>query len=85
MPALLVIYAFSAFGFFMYGAGKLLEGLAAMAETEVFKSWYFGQQTQVAQVQPLPPLSQDIEALYTQFQQHMDTLYQLDALLRSVS
>jgi hypothetical protein len=79
MPALLAL------GLFLYGAGYFLHGIAAIAETEVFRSWYFGQQTQVAQVQPLPPLSQEIEGLYTQFQQHMDVLYQIDALLRHVS
>ena len=82
MAALLVIYVFA---FVLYGAGKFLEGLAAIAETEVFRSWYFRQQSEMAQIQPLPPLSQHIEALYTQYQQHMDTLYKLDALLRSVS
>jgi hypothetical protein len=80
MPLLAVL---EVLGWVLFGGGVFADGVARLFETEVFKSWYFGSQSEV--VDPLPLLSPDIGPLFMQYQQNMDMLHQFDALLRSAS
>jgi hypothetical protein len=82
MPVIALIYALGAF---LFGAGEFLQGLAALADTEVFRKYFqalLGQQSQVVQSQPL--LSGDAEALYVEFGWQMGLQYQLTVLKREI-
>jgi hypothetical protein len=74
-----------ALGVFLLGAGEFLQGLAALADTEVFRKYFqdlLGQESQLVQGQPL--LSEDAEALYVEFAWQKDLQYQLTVLKREV-
>jgi hypothetical protein len=93
MAALLRLLGVGKLGKLLRDAGEFLQGIAMLiwvlvpeGDLEALQNYlrsFFEDHTQIVQEQPL--LNQEIEALYTQFQQHMDTLYQIDALLRHVS
>jgi hypothetical protein len=72
-------------GVFLFGAGEFLQGLAALADTEVFRKYFqglLGQQSQVVQGQPL--LSEDAEALYVELRWQMDLQHRLTVLKREI-
>jgi hypothetical protein len=82
MPVIALIYAL---GFVLFGAGEFLHGLAALADTEVFRKYFqglLGQESQVVQGQPL--LSGDSEALYVEFGWQMGRQYRLTVLKREI-
>jgi hypothetical protein len=71
-----------ALGFFFFGVGEFLQGVATLIDTEVVRKYFEGNQGQVAQGQPL--LTEDAEMLYADFGWRMDLQNKLTVLRREI-
>ncbi len=74
-----------AFYYLSFGMGALAHLFVGEDNLKVFQKWLWGTpQEQQHVLQEKPILSQEVEALFAIFQQHMDTQYQVDILARYV-
>jgi hypothetical protein len=74
-----------AFRDFMFGILAWASLFVGEANLEAFQKWLWGTpQVQAQVLQGQPPLSKEAEALFVEFQQHMDKQYQMNILARYV-
>ncbi len=74
-----------AFRDFSYGLCALALTFVGQAYLERFQNWLWGTPQEQSQiVEQLPPLSAKEEVFFEEFQQHMDTLYQIQLLKRYI-
>ena len=68
-----------------FGIGAWLAMFVGQANLERFQNWLWGTpQEQSKILQQLPPLSAEEQALFVEFQQNMDTGYQVQLLKRYI-
>ena len=74
-----------AFRDFMVGIVAWASVFVGEVNLEAFQNWLWGTPQGQAQVmQGQPPLSQEADALFVEFQEHMDKQYQMNILARYV-
>jgi hypothetical protein len=74
-----------AFRDFMVGIAAWASVFVGEDNLKAFQKWLWASPQEQQQVlQQQPALSQELEALLAEFQQHMDTQYQVDILARYV-
>jgi hypothetical protein len=74
-----------AFRDFSFGVAALIGTFVDPADLERFQKWLWSTPQEQNQIlQQLPPLSQEEEALFVEFQRNLDTQYQVQLLKRYI-